>query len=163
MAEEIDIKDPMILENVLDNVCKLILEELAFLFCESQDASSFDYGQLIDPHKACVTFNGPKNGKIELAAGRNLCLLLSSNMLGIEPDEADAVAYAEDALKEALNVISGRFMTEAYGDTAVFSLSAPEIGDIKDLSHVDENAEFESMQFFETEGYFLVVKLTVFK
>jgi chemotaxis protein CheY-P-specific phosphatase CheC len=148
---------------VLDGVCKLILEELAFLFCESQDASTFDYNQIQDAHKASMLFSGPKNGKFELAAGRNLCLMLASNMLGIEPDEDMAVAYADDALKEALNVICGRFLTEAYGVEAAYSLTAPVIGAINDLSLVDENAEVEHMLFFETEGYCLVVKLTIYK
>ncbi|MCL2183949.1 MAG: chemotaxis protein CheX [Chitinispirillia bacterium] len=150
---------------ILDGVCKMILEELAFLFCESQDASAFDYNQIHDAHKASMLFTGPKNGKCELAAGRNLCLLLASNMLGIEPDEdqAQAEAHADDALKEALNVICGRFLTEAFGEEAVYSLTAPVIGAINDLSLVDENAESETMLFFETEGYCLIVKLTVYK
>ena len=150
---------------VLDGVCKLILEELAFLFCESQDASAFDYSQIIDAHEASMTFTGPKTGKFEIVAGRNLCMLLASNVLGIEPEEDKEMAesYAQDALKEALNIISGRFLTEAYGEEAVFSLSAPVIGSVDSLSHVDENAEAENVLFFETEGYCLVVKLTVYK
>jgi len=148
---------------ILDGVCKLILEELAFLFCESQDASTFDYNQIKDAHKASMLFSGPKNGKFELAAGRNLCLVLAGNMLGIEPDEEQAETHADDALKEALNVICGRFLTEAYGEEAVYSLTAPVIGAINDLSLVDENADSETMLFFETEGYCLVVKLTVYK
>jgi len=150
---------------VLDMVCKLILEELAFLFCESQDASAFDYSQIQDAHEASMRFTGPTSGKFEIAACRNLCLLLASNMLGIEPDEDKEMAenHADDALKEALNVICGRFLTDAYGEEAVYSLSAPEIGSINDLSRVDEKAESETMLFFETEGYCLVVKLTAYK
>ena len=148
---------------VLDGVCKLILEELAFLFCESQDASTFDFNQIKDAHKASMLFSGPKNGKFELAADKKLCLLLASNMLGIEPEAEMADSHADDALKEALNVISGRFLTEAYGDEVVYSLTAPVIGAINDLSLVDENAEAEHMLFFETEGYCLIVKLTVYK
>lgn len=148
---------------VLDSVCKMILEELAFLFCESQDATAFDYSHVKDAHKAQLRFEGPKNGLVEIAAGRNLCLLLAGNMLGIEADEENAQVYANDALKEALNVVSGRFLTEAYGEEAVFNLNAPEIGTISDLSRVDENAETENVLFFETEGYCLVVKLTLYK
>jgi len=148
---------------VLDGVCKLILEELAFLFCESQDASSFDYNRIEDAYEASMRFTGPTNGKFEIAAGKNLCLLLASNILGIEPDDEAAGAHAEDALKETLNVMCGRFLTEAYGEQAVFNLSAPAIGVLNDLAKVDEDAESECMQFFETEGYCLVVKLTVYK
>jgi len=148
---------------ILDDVCKLILEELAFLFCEPQDAATFDYGQLKDAHIAYLNFTGPRDGKIEIPACQNLCLLLSSNMLGIEPEEENASVCAADALGEALNVICGRFLTEAYGEEVVFSLSAPQKGDVGDLSKVDENAEAEFMQFFETEGYCLVVKLTINK
>lgn len=148
---------------VLDNTCKTILEELAFLFCESQDATTFDYNQIKDAHKASMKFMGPKSGKLEIAAGQNLCLILAGNMLGVEPDEEMASAYSDDALKEALNVLCGRFLTEAYGEEAVFNLSAPEIGSLNDLALVDENAESESMQFFEAEEYCFVVKLTVYK
>jgi len=148
---------------ILDHVCKMILEEMAFFFCESQDASTFDYSKIKDAHKASMLFTGPKNGKCELAASQNLCLLLSSNMLGIEPDEAQAGDYASDALKEALNVICGRYLTEAYGEEAVYSLTAPVIGAVNDLSLVDENALSEDMLFFEAEGDCLVVKLTIYK
>jgi CheY-specific phosphatase CheX len=155
--------DSAILDNVLGSVCTLILEELAFLFCEPQDAATFDHNQIKDAHVSYLTFTGPRDGRIEIAAGQNLCLLLSSNMLGIEPEEEDASTCAADALGEALNVICGRFLTEAYGEEVVFSLSAPVKGSVDDLSYVDENAEAEFMQFFEAEGYCLVVKLTINK
>ena len=148
---------------ILDGVCKRILEDLAFLFCESQDASAFDYNQIEDAYEASMRFTGPTNGKFEIAAGKNLCLLLASNILGIEPDDTAAGDHAADALKESLNVMCGRFLTEAYGEEAVFNLSAPVMGVLNDLAKVDEDAESECMQFFETEGYCLVVKLTVYK
>jgi len=148
---------------VLDNVCKTVLEELAFLFCESQDAYNFDYDQIVEAHEVSMQFDGPRKGKFELAAGRSLCLVLASNMLGIEPDEDQASELADDALKEALNVICGRFMTEAFGEEAVFNLTAPIVGKLEDLSIVDEEAESESMLFFEAEEHDLVVKLTLHK
>jgi len=148
---------------VLDGVCKDILEKQAFLFCESLDASTFDYNQIEDAYEASMRFTGPTNGKLEIATGKNLCLLLASNILGIEPDEEAAGSHAADALKETLNVMCGRFLTEAYGEEAVFNLSAPTIGVLNDLANIDEDAESECMQFFETEGYCLVVKLTVYK
>jgi chemotaxis protein CheY-P-specific phosphatase CheC len=148
---------------VLDGVCKLILEEFAFLFCESQDASTFDYNTIEDAQEASMRFTGPTNGKFEIAAGKNLCLLLASNILGIEPNDEAAGSHAADALKETLNVMCGRFLTEAYGEEAVFNLSAPTMGVLNDLAKVDEDAEAECMQFFETEGYCLVVKLTLYK
>jgi len=150
---------------ILDDVCKLILEELAFLFCESQDASAFEYSRIQDAHEASMRFAGPLNGKLEIAAGRNLCLLLAGNMLGVEPDEDPemVVSHADDALKEALNVLCGRFTTEAFGEEAVYNLSAPTTGTLSDLSRVDENAESECMLFFETDEHCFVVKLTMYK
>jgi hypothetical protein len=86
-------------------------------------------------------------------------------MLGIEPEEdAEKIkAYADDALKEALNVLCGRFLTEAYGVEAVFNLSAPVVGKLDDLSLVDRQAESEWMLFFETDEHSFVVKLTLYK
>jgi chemotaxis protein CheY-P-specific phosphatase CheC len=110
-----------------------------------------------------MRFTGPKNGKLEIAAGQNLCLILAANILGLEPDEEMASTYADDALREALNVLCGRFLTEAFGEEAVFNLSAPVIGSLNDISHVDELAESECMQYFETEEHCLVVKLTMYK
>lgn len=155
--------DSTVVPMVLDGVCKLILEEFAFLFCESQDASTFDYNTIEDAQEASMRFTGPTNGKFEIAAGKNLCLLLASNILGIEPNDEAAGSHAADALKETLNVMCGRFLTEAYGEEAVFNLSAPTMGVLNDLAKVDEDAEAECMQFFETEGYCLVVKLTLYK
>ncbi|MCL2220539.1 MAG: chemotaxis protein CheX [Chitinispirillia bacterium] len=148
---------------ILDSVCKQKFEELAFFFCESQDAAAFDYNKVKDAHKASMLFTGPKNGKFEMAAGEKLCLLLASNMLGIEPDDGQASELADDALKESLNVICGNFLTEAYGEEAVFSLTAPVIGAINDLTLIDENAVSEDMLYFEIEEQHLVVKLTVYK
>ena len=150
---------------VLDGVCKSVLEELAFLFCESQDASAFQYDHIHDAHEASMMFTGPVTGKLEIATGQGLCLVIAGNMLGIEPDEdAEKIRiYADDALKEALNVLCGRFLTEAYGVEAVFNLSAPVVGKLDDLSLVDRQAESECMLFFETDEHSFVVKLTLYK
>jgi len=150
---------------ILDEVCKSILEELAFLFCESQDAATFEYSRIHDAHEASMRFTGPTNGKLEIAAGRSLCLVIAGNMLGVEPDEDEemVVAHADDALKEALNVLCGRFLTEAFGEEAVYNLTAPAIGTLEDLSQVDELAESECMLFFETDEHCFVVKLTLYK
>ena len=151
------------ISGVLDNVCKSVLEELAFLFCDPNDAAGFDLGHIKDARQVSMNFMGPTNGRLEIVAGLELCLIIAANMLGVEPDEEGAASHAVDALKEALNVVCGRFLTEAYGEEAVFNLSAPESGSIDELSKLHEDAVSESMLFFEAEGHCMVVKLTIRK
>ncbi|MDR0307227.1 MAG: chemotaxis protein CheX [Chitinispirillales bacterium] len=148
---------------ILDGVCKLVLEELAFLFCDSNDASSVDLNQMKDTKCVSMSFMGPTNGRLEIAAGQDLCLILAANMLGAEPDEEEAANHAVDALKEALNVVCGRFLTETFGEEAVFNLSAPVSEPAEELSKVHETAVSEGMLFFEAEGHFMVVKITICK
>jgi len=149
------------ISGVLDNVCKSVLEELAFLFCDSNDATGFDMSQIVDAHQVSMNFMGPTSGRLEVVAGQDLCLVIAANMLGVEPDEDDAATHAIDALKEALNVVCGRFLTEAYGEEAIFNLSAPVPGSIDELSELHEDAASEEMLFFEAEGHCMVVKLTI--
>ncbi len=111
-------------EKLAETFCR-ILETQAFMFGEGVegDALPVPSGELLE---ARMTFTGPREGLVLLAAPRDMCVELAGNTLGIEPD-ATAAAQAEDALKELLNVTCGSALTEIAGTKPVFDLSVPEM------------------------------------
>ena len=74
---------------------------------------------------AQMSFNGPINGSLNVAAPVGLCGELVSNILGVEPIHNLELERAADALKELLNVTCGRILTSLAGPDPVFEYSVP--------------------------------------
>lgn len=80
-----------------------------------------------------VTYHGPPNGRLSCWCTRDFAIQLAANLLGIEPDESDALAGAEDAVREFMNVLCGQMVSIWHGSTSVFSLSIPTVRECLDL------------------------------
>ena len=118
------------IKETLNDVVGHVLEQTAFMFPEPmdmQDGISFDEFDFI---LARLTFDGEKKGVIMFIVPKEFCIELAGNMLGEElnPDEPDGKDM--DALKEILNIIAGRFLTEMFGEKAIFNLATPEVMEI---------------------------------
>lgn len=87
---------------------------------------------------ATMKFAGHAEGEISLSLFSELLDTLAENMLGEPVEGPNAEKQRQDALKEALNMVCGNFLTSWMGDAPVFNLSPPEIIDIR---RVAENAE----------------------
>ena len=74
-----------------------------------------------------ISYHGPVNGGVVCWCTRDFAIQLAANLLGIEPDEGDARAAAEDALCEFINVFVGQLVTTWHGTTDVYSLSIPTV------------------------------------
>ena len=84
--------------------------------------------EIPDAIKASMEFCGEEGfGSISLTVPALMCMELASNILGMEPDDPNSQNKAEDALKELLNVITGRLATGIFGSKPVFTLSVPEV------------------------------------
>lgn len=102
-----------------------IFEKLAFMFGDevSKDEIPVPTGDLIE---ASMSFTGFRSGSLGLALPRDVCPVISANVLGIDVDDDVAIERSLDALKEVLNVICGNLLTEIEGEEPIFDLTVPE-------------------------------------
>ena len=101
-----------------------ILQAQAFMFSEPgliEDCEMPEEGAV----EVAIGFSGPASGTLELLCGLDFSRELAANSLGAEPEDIEDDDEAIDAVKELLNVVCGRFLTEKYGDGAVFHLEIP--------------------------------------
>ena len=111
---------------LLAEVAADTLEQLAFIFSFTDDPDENALWE--DKVTGChVTFDGPHQGEILLAANSAVLPELAANMLGMDDEEAPTREHQEDALREALNVICGNLLPKIGGIEAVFDISAPAV------------------------------------
>ena len=104
-----------------------VLETMAFMFADPYENEEIPE-EIPDAIKASMEFCGEEGfGAISLTVPAEMCMELASNILGMEPDDPNSQSKAEDALKELLNVITGRLATGVFGTKPVFTLSVPEV------------------------------------
>ncbi len=102
-----------------------VLEDLAFMFGEPVEKSELPRGA---PGyiQAKMTFSGEMAGALSLSVPADMCPVIAANVLGMEPEDAQANEKSLDALKEVLNVVCGQILTGIAGDEPIFDLSVPE-------------------------------------
>ena len=76
--------------------------------------------------RADIHFTGPFSGHLSLCASGPFCMLLATNVLGMEVDELSP-EHARDALKELTNITCGELLAALAGKKTVFDLSVPVI------------------------------------
>lgn len=110
---------------VLTEVFCDILLQYAFLFgdeCPKDELSVDD----ADCLKITIDFSGERSGDIGIAASTDLCAILTSNVLGEDPDDyEDLDENTSDAMEELLNVVCGQFLTAAFGEEPVIDMLPP--------------------------------------
>lgn len=72
-----------------------------------------------------VEFAGPKKGTVCIVVQDQFMDSLTRNLLGLDPSVAVTEADKQDALKEMSNVLTGNFLTEAFGSVDVFDVVLP--------------------------------------
>ena len=108
-----------------------VLENLAFMFGDEVPREEIPpvTGEYV---RAQMTFDGAFVGALLLAVPTTMCPEIAANVLGLDPDDEMVATVGEDALKELLNVICGRVLTEVAGEEPVFDLSVPEVETLTD-------------------------------
>jgi hypothetical protein len=74
-----------------------------------------------------VHYFGKREGILRCWCTRTFAARLAANLLGIEPEEAQAQGGALDAVREFLNVLCGQLITKWHGTSDVFNLSIPQV------------------------------------
>lgn len=107
-----------------------VLERQAFAFAEP--APLDDLGIPGEPPLcATMTFSGPSRGELGLVVPPEVATEIAASLLGVDADDDEARAGAEDALKEVLNVACGQYLTSAFGVGPVFHLSIPQVVELE--------------------------------
>lgn len=112
-----------------------VKETLGIVFSQIMKTQAFVFSDIVEPEeldpegksliKVSIHFKGPFSGTIEMVASEELCPVIASNVLGMEPDEEFVISHAHDTMKEMLNVTCGHLLTEVAGEGPVFELSPP--------------------------------------
>ena len=99
-----------------------VLGNLAFMVSDDEPAELLPGAVWLQCE---VGYQGPVGGTLRCWCTRDFAIQLAANLLGIEPDEGDAQASAEDACREFMNVLCGHLVTAWHGNEAIFNLSIP--------------------------------------
>ena len=127
---------------VLYRVLEESLENMAFMFAESIDVNEIAM-TATECNKVSMEFTGTLyNGSLMMVVPSNISNELAANILGIEDSSDDAMELGEDALKEVLNVICGRVLTEISGTEPLFDLSVPKL----EIIQINEISQYISDQ-----------------
>lgn len=116
----------------------LLDDNLAAVACEVIETTAFAFAEVSTPEqaplpdwgvvRAKITFLGPANGAIYLAASEDAALNLAGNLLGLDCQEVSE-DQARQGVHELLNIIAGQWLTRTYGVQAVFHLGIPAASD----------------------------------
>lgn len=135
-----------------------VLEKMAFMFADVVQENEFEDDEPV-LLEATMEFKGETNGKTILAAQAELCASLAENMLGIDPDEVNDSSL-EDALREVLNMTSGLYLTNRWGDDVVFDLTVPEVRKL-DMTQWHEMERADNTLAIDVEGFQMVASVII--
>ncbi len=103
-----------------------ILEEAAFIFTELADGDPPKWSENV-VLEARLGFGGEQNGTMMIAATSGPLAELAGNLLGVEPDDPDAVSKQADAFGELLNIAGGAILEAWFGTEAEVQLKVPQV------------------------------------
>jgi hypothetical protein len=111
---------------IITQTISRVLGEAAFIFTDTLPAGTMPSVDNWDADGVSLQFSGTPSGRIHMWVGHGFACLVAANMLGIDTCNEDARRKGVDALKELLNMITGNFLTEAFGEQLIFTLGLPE-------------------------------------
>ncbi len=124
----------------LAEVASGTLEEAAFIFTEpGEPTPDWDTETAI----VKISFEGTERGTLWLVSSARFAVELAANLLGLEPDDPDAIERGTGALGEMLNMICGALMEAAFGTGVICNLGIPTP---TPLSQEELNAKLESAE-----------------
>jgi hypothetical protein len=109
----------------LEKVALFVIEDWAMMLSEIVPAPMFEASRSF--YIAEMNFKGEQGevGTIALLAQLPFMDALARNLLGLDSDDEVDEAQAMDGLREMANVVTGHFVTEAYGVDEAFELLSP--------------------------------------
>lgn len=107
-----------------------------------------------------VRFTHPSPGAIELAAPAALGHALAGNLLGTDPNDPQAVAGGDDALRELVNITCGLLLHKHAGKSAQPMLMSVPCLEPADSARWDQLVLDSNTQVLDAEGSVFAVRLT---
>ncbi len=137
-------------KELLYNVFCDAMEKLAFMFSEPAER---DVLSPIDNKyvSASMTFTGEMTGEISITVSEEMCIEIAANILGVNPDDEQAMNLGIDSFKEVLNVTCGQVLTAIAGEKALFNLSIPEVSELGASGWTEILNKTETIGFFVDE------------
>jgi chemotaxis protein CheY-P-specific phosphatase CheC len=119
MAHESNLK-------LIGQVVSQVLEEAAYLVTEESGSELppwTDHSLL----QARLSYTCETSGTLHLVVRPALATEIAANMMGVDLDDAQASAYAEDALGETLNMVGGALLEAWFGDHPELRPEIPQV------------------------------------
>ncbi len=113
-----------------------VLGDMAFLVSDDEPAEVPPGSVWLE---CTITYRGPMSGTLRCWCTRDFAHQLAANLLGLDPDDDEAVAGTTDALCEFMNVTCGQLVTALHGTEPVFDLSIPTVTECSEAPRFDEN------------------------
>lgn len=113
--------------DILFDVVAQVFRQTAFLFPEPAEYPDGIPATEGTVYGISLAVSGDGKGDVSLFVTEALCRELAANVLGEDPNENDSLEKALDAAKETLNIIAGQYLLRAFGNKALFNLSAPQV------------------------------------
>jgi chemotaxis protein CheY-P-specific phosphatase CheC len=144
---------PSVQTPALAQIFSEVLANLAFMF-------TAEPGEPATPGTPClvtrISYQGPQAGELELWCPEGFAYVLASNLLGVDPEDAEARAKSHDAMKELMNVLCGQLVTTLHGTQGVFNLSIPELDVLDADAPCDPPADALTAEL-SVEGYPVII------
>ncbi|MGB2984488.1 MAG: chemotaxis protein CheX [Phycisphaerae bacterium] len=111
----------------LKRIFSEVVANLAFMFTDDEEADpSLDARWL----ETTIGYEGPMSGTLRFHCTREFSELLTSNLLGVDPEDDHATSEADDAVKEFMNILCGHYITALHGTEDVFNVTIPQIREL---------------------------------
>ncbi len=110
-------------------VTERVLQDWAMMLVEPLElsAETFDRNEPVYMSWVDIVGDGALSGGLSIVAQKPFLQALATNLLGsMDPSEISD-AECMDAFREMGNVLTGNFITEAYGEELVFKLLNPNV------------------------------------
>lgn len=135
-------------EHPIKKVTAYVLEEWAMMMLEEPESYSelFNCEEIF--FRAIANYSGVFEGTLTIICQTGFIESLTSNVLGMDFDEDSSREEQLDCLKEFANIISGNYLTEAYGDDTVFDLPSFNIAQVE-YKEVDNYLGSELQSFVD--------------
>lgn len=150
---------PAVQKNVLIDSLTEVLETTAFMMAIPPEE------QLPTPEKVVlvsIDFTGPVNGTIELCAGSEFAQMLAANVMGLEPDDQEALEKSTDAIKELVNITAGVLLTKLTNSPAnIFNLTVPTAQEEPDPNFWQQYITQNEVTVLDVDGFPVAIGLLI--
>lgn len=115
----------------LGRVSTKILEDWAMMFVEEVEPRSEIFDLSKPFYFGSVDFKGTFSGILGVIFQDAFLKAVAINLLGMDGDVEPSKADKLDAAAEMVNILTGNFLTEAYGADEVFDVVAPRVVELR--------------------------------